>query len=100
MEEKEYVYKQINDIYISGERLTDLVKEFQMCIDKYGPSIRLEYRCDNYGGYDTVRFYFEYKVLETDEEYQQRLLSKEVAMKAVEQRERELLKNLMEKYIK
>jgi hypothetical protein len=28
------------------------------------------------------------------------LLSKEVAMKAVEQRERELLKNLMEKYIK
>jgi hypothetical protein len=84
-------------VYITGERLIDLVKEFQRYIEKYGSTIRLEYKYDGHT-YSGFEFYFEYKDLETDEEYQQRLHSKELAQKIVEEKEKETLKKLMEKY--
>lgn len=98
MEEKKYVFRQIYNIYIQGERLTELIRSFQSYVDKYGSSIRLEYRHNNHG-YDDLEFYLEYKELETDEEYQQRIASKEVALKATEIKEKKLLKELLQKYM-
>jgi len=97
MEEKKHVYRQIEDVSVHGELLINLVETFQQYIAKYGSSIRLEQRRDRWD-YDSIEYYLEYKECETDEEYHQRLVAKELAQKVTEQKERDLLKKLIKKY--
>lgn len=84
------------EIYISGNKLEDIISEFKQCIERYGSTARLIYESDEYESF--IQFYVEYQQYETEKEYEERIREEAVRSQYNKIRELRQLKELKEKY--
>lgn len=96
IEKKEITVTETNShIFLSDEKLVDLVKDFTEYIQTYGPDTTIDY-CEDYGG--GIMFFLRYKREETDEEYIQRIEKEQRDNEQQKIRDLSLLKELKNKY--